>query len=214
MAQDADEIEHPAPTVSQDAGYQQTDTVVHEVSATLVVPRISPTSSYASAYTFVSAQVLGSSARLPFIQAGINEDESDRHITYTAYWSDNAHGAKSVPRFAVKPGDRVSVSLAHGHRHWTITFADGATRRRIVTSQEGDATFKDALWTQEDPDVGSHFYVYPKITEVRISNLSVNGVAPAQWELNPDWMSIGRSGVRFKPTALTRDAFTVAPTGR
>jgi Peptidase A4 family len=211
MAQDAEIVEHPAATVGPDAGYEQIDAVIHHVSATLVVPRISSTSPYATAYTDVSAQVLGSSASLPFIQAGISEDESHRHTTYSAYWSDNAHGLKFVPRFSVRPGDRVSVSLKHADRHWTITFVDGTTSRQIVTSQEGDATFKDALWTQQDPDAGSSYYVYPKIADVRISNLSVNGVAPAQWELQPDQMSMGRSGVKFTPTVLVGDAFTVVP---
>ncbi len=213
LAEDTHAIENPTPTVGHFAGYHETDMIVHQLSATFTVPRIKPTASYADASTWVGAQVLGQDyLRLPFIQAGIDEDETDHQPpTDKAFWSDNAHHFYPVPLFSVRPGDKVSVSLTHARGHWIITAADGRTRRRIVTSQEGYATFTDAVWTQEDTDVGSHFYVYPRLTDVRISKLLVNGTAPAQWELSPDWMSTGHSRVSFKPTALTGDAFTVVP---
>jgi hypothetical protein len=203
-----------APTVGHFAGYQETDAVVSQISATITVPRISPGSSYSDAGTWVGAQVLGQDYRhLPFVQVGINEDESDyQPPTDAAFWSDNAHHFNPVLLFSVKPGDRVSVSLIHAHRHWIITAVDGTTHRRIVTSQEGGATFGLGEWAQEDTDVGSYYYVYPKMTDVHISKLSINDRPPARSVLYPDWMSIGHRGAAFKPTAPTRDAFAVVPT--
>jgi hypothetical protein len=203
-----------APTVGHFAGYQQISTVVSQISATITVPRISPSSSYSDAATWVGAEVRGQDyLHLPFVQVGISEDESDyQPPTDKAFWSDNAHHFNAVPIFSVKPGDRVSVSLVHAHRHWIITAVDGTTHRRIATSQEGGATFGLGEWVQEDTDVGSHFYVYPKMTDIHISKLSINDRPPARSVLYPDWMSIGHRGAAFKPTAPTRDAFAVVPT--
>jgi hypothetical protein len=212
LAADVKSVENPAPSIGHFAGYQEDDKIVHQVAATFVVPRVTPSYSDSDAATWVGAELPGEGQRLPFIQAGISEDETNNQPpTDTAFWSDTAHHYNAVVLFHVRPGDRVSVSLVHARHRWIITAADGRTRRRIVTSQEADATFSDAVWTQEDTDVGSHFYVYPRLSNVRISHLLVNGTRPEQWELNPDWMSIGRSGVRFKPTALSGDAFTVVP---
>jgi hypothetical protein len=157
--------------------------------------------------------VTGQGSNLPLIEAGVHErEEPDAPPTDQAFWTDTAREFKSVPLFSVRPGDRVSVSLTHTGSHWTITVIDGRTRRRIVTAQDGSATFGDAEWLQENPDAGSG-WVYPAMTEVHLSNLAVNGAAPTQSALDANLMSIGHSGREFKPTALARDAFTVEPIG-
>lgn len=119
LAADAKAVENHAPSVGHFAGYHETDMVVHQLSATFIVPHVKFGHSYSDAATWVGAEVLGKNdLRLPFIQAGISEDESnDQPPTDTAFWSDTAHHFDAVPLFSVRPGDKVSISLTHARRH-------------------------------------------------------------------------------------------------
>jgi hypothetical protein len=199
----------------QFAGYQQVGRVVSSVSATLTVPRASPGVHLAGAGTWVGAEAFGPNGlRIPFIQAGVNEIAPGGHRSgvYYAFWTDTARGFRPVPLFLVGAGDRVSARLTLSRHHWTVSISDKAIHRRIFTAQEGRATFQAALWLQEDITANAHTHrllPYPKLAPPRLSNLSVDGEAPAQPDLTPAWMSIGDT--LFKPTALRHDEFSVVP---
>jgi hypothetical protein len=121
--------------------------------------------------------------------------------------SDTAQGDHPSLLFSPRVGDRISVGLTHSKDHWIVSIVDGAAHRRIVTAQEGRAKFQQAEWSQEHPALGPYIVPYPKVTGLRISDLRVDGVAPAQRDLNPLWMLVGKEV--FEPSPLDRDGFTL-----
>jgi hypothetical protein len=195
------------------AGYAQIGPVVSSVSATLTVPRINPSSAVAGGGTWIGAEQLGPDGlHEPFIQVGVNEIAPGRRrpAVYYTFWTDTARGFRAFPLFRVRAGERVSVRLALSDQHWIVSIADGAVHRRIVTAQEGQALFDEALWIQEDISEGVPFHLapYPKLAAPRISDLSVDGAPPQPSKLNAEWMSVGAKV--FEPTVTRHDAFVVA----
>jgi len=196
----------------QFAGYTQGGPVVWQVSATLTVPRVSSLANTASASTWVAAGAVGPYGEgEPFIQVGVNyvagEPTPKAHLPsyYQVFWSDTAQGYLPSPLFSPRVGDRISLGLTLSKDHWIISIVDGAVHRRIVTAQEGRATFQLAEWYQEHPD--PDIFPYPKVSGLRISDLRVDGRAPAQRDLDFAWMLSGKEA--FEPSPLDHDGFTL-----
>ena len=190
--------------------------MVWQVSATLTVPRVSSRANTATASTWVGAEALGpyGGQGEPFIQVGVSEiagSTPPAHLppVYSVFWSDTARGDHPLLLFSPRVGDRISVGLKHSKDHWIVSIVDGAVHRRIVTAQEGGAKFQQALWSQEHPAAGQYILPYPKVTGLRISDLLVDGIAPAQRDLNPLWMLVGEKVI--EPSPLDRDGFTLLP---
>jgi Peptidase A4 family len=193
------------------AGYAQVGPVIRSVAATLTVPRVTNASSkqLALASTWVGAEALGTAGdREPFVQVGI--EAYANAPGYEAFWSDTARGGVVSDLFTVHAGDRVSASLTLSQRHWTIVIGDGAAHRRIVVAAPGTAKFQLALWCQEDEAYNHpNVMVYPRVRDVRFSDLAVDGRAPESPYLNPVWMSAGKTV--FEPGGMRDDAFTLLP---
>ncbi len=196
------------------AGYTQIGPVVRSVSATITVPVVSSRANTALASTWVAAEAVGPDGQgEPFIQVGVNaiagEPAPSAHLPtiYKAFWTDTDQGDHPSLLFAVHAGDRVSASLKLSQGRWIVWISDGSVHRRIVTAEEGNATFQQAAWLQEDSDKGLRLLAYPTVTGVRLSNVSVNGHAPAQQYLDPCWMSVGN--ILFEPSRLDHNGFTL-----
>lgn len=203
------------------AGYGQIGPVVRSVSATITVPQVvtARTQQAAAAATWIGAEALPFGEHAPFIQAGVEElpaGTKPKDSGYEVFW---AAGANLLPKplFFAHAGDRLSVSLKQSGGRWTVVAADGSRRRRIVTTQEGTARLRAALWWQENLAYNHpKWMVYPRITGVRFSNLSVNGRAPERQYLYPVWMSAdpvlsSAAKTVVEPSAVNHDAFTLRP---
>lgn len=196
------------------AGYTQIGRLVRSVSATLTVPRVSLSDNGYPASTWVGVEAVGPDGQFePFIQVGVSEMAGDwsgsGHLPawYEAFWSDTQRGDHGYSLFAVHPGDRVLASITLSDRHWIVSIVDGFVQRHVVIADEAGAHFQQALWIQEHPAAGEQLLPYPEVTGLRISDLLVNGTAPARGDLSSAWMSA--RGTVFEPTALSHDAFTL-----
>lgn len=200
------------------AGYAQVGPTVRSVSATLIVPSATTANrnGEAAASTWIGAQTLPNDSRSPFIQVGVEEiPVTPRLASYSVFWSDTAHHDFPIVLFQASAGDRVSVRLIHSRDRWTVVVSDGPVRRRIVTVEDGVGEFRLALWFQED--LGAEHpkqAVYPRLVGLRVSNLTVNGIAPRPVNLSPVWMSAdpeyaAAAKELIEPSAVRNDAFTL-----
>jgi hypothetical protein len=175
--------------------------------------------------TWIGAEAAGASSSAPFIQVGTNEDRVSRGGVgvnlagfnpdlYSAFWTDTAHSFVPVALFAVRPGDRITASLALTHGGvWEVRIADvnSHVSRTITTRQEGGAHFDEAEFLQEDVSSRGtqRALPYPQLTDTRFSQMKVDSLKLGITWLAPVWMSIG-NGV-LAPTLLTRDSFAIKP---
>ena len=187
---------------------------VSSVQGTWRVPAILATSRPGLATTWIGAQ--GAGTRGAFIQVGTADlcGYSPKHTLedrYWAFWSDRAHDYHLQPLFSVKPGDRLSATVALSRSGWTLTISDAATHKAAtLNTGESHAPLNTAQWTQEDPVTftGSR-YTFPSLTAIRISRLLINSTAPKYESLYSTWMSI--NGAYTAPSPLHRDGFQLRP---
>jgi hypothetical protein len=186
---------------------------VSSVDGSWTVPRIVDPSRSGLATTWISAQAPGT--RGAFIQIGTSElhGYSQAHVVenrYWAFWSDTARNFHPQFLFRVKPEDALSASLALAHKRWALTIVDhtSGSKARFSTSEDANASFDEAQWTQEDAttSTGKRF-PYPSLIGLRFSGLAVNAKPPTYASLYSTWMSV--NGISLAPTPLAGDAFTL-----
>jgi hypothetical protein len=110
----------------------------------------------------------------------------------------------------VRPGDVLSASLILARKRWALAVVDHTSRSnaRFSTSQDANASFDEAQWTQEDATTSTgERFPYPSLTGLGFSGLKVNSKPPTYASLYSTWMSV--NGVSLAPTPLTGDAFAL-----
>jgi hypothetical protein len=150
-----------------------------------------------------------------FIQVGSSElhGYARTHVAenrYWAFWSDTTRNFHPQFLFRVRPGDALSASLTLAHGRWALAIVDhtSGSNVRFSTSEDANALFDDAQWTQEDASTSTgEPFPYPSLTVVRFSRLAVNSAPPAYVSLYSTWMSV--NGVFLAPTPLAGDAFAL-----
>lgn len=186
---------------------------VSSVEGSWTVPRIVDPSRSGLATTWIGAQAPG--ARGAFIQIGDGElhGYSRSHAAenrYWAFWSDTTQNFHPRFLFRVRPDDALSASLTLADGRWALAIVDHTSGSdvRFSTSEDVNASFDDAQWTQEDARTSTgELFPYPALTVVRFSRLAVNSAAPAYASLYSTWMSV--NGVFLAPAPLARDAFVL-----
>jgi Peptidase A4 family len=186
---------------------------VSSVEGSWTVPRIVDPSRSGLATTWIGAQASG--ARGAFIQIGASElhGYSRAHVAenrYWAFWSDTTRNFHPQFLFRVRPDDALSASLTLAHGRWTLAIIDHTSGSdvRFSTSEDANASFDDAQWTQEDARTATgEPFPYPSLTAVRFSGLAINSATPAYASLYSTWMSV--NGVFLAPTPLAGDAFAL-----
>lgn len=183
---------------------------VRAVAASWSVPRMAGAGD-AHASTWIGAQAPGRFARSPFIQVGTVEDRgSSSTPAYAAFWTDTARGFHPQILFRVHAGDAMSTALTLTVGRWRVYIVDTTSGQRasFATREEGVADFNLAEWLQENPSVTSGSTTrYPRLSQVHMSALAINGARPRYNEVFAQWMSL--PGRDLAPTPLREAAFTV-----
>jgi len=197
-------------------GYRYWPTVVRSVSAIWRVPAISAKSPDGNASTWIGAQ--NEKGGYPFIHVGTTENDILGSRFYFAFWSDTAVDFHPQPMHPVAPGDWVEVSMTRREAAWHLVL-DYLTSGRVTTTNVtygGVAPFTQAEWLQEDPTPSNITEVdlsYPKMTDVRFTEVRLNGGAPHLALANGQTL-MATGGVFRVPTPFAADAFgLVPPTG-
>jgi hypothetical protein len=184
---------------------------VSSVGAAWSVPTMAGGPGAAHASTWIGAQAIAAPARSAFIQVGTTEDRGRAsHPVYAAFWTDTKRGYHPQVLFQVSAGDRVSTALRRVAGRWQVVIADATSGQRAAfgTREEGAAAFSLAEWLQEDPsDTSGQATPYPELSEVRITHLAANGVAPRYADLYAQWMSVG--GTNLVPRPAREGAFSI-----
>jgi hypothetical protein len=196
---------------------------VSSVSATWTVPRMGA-NALGTASDWIGAQSGGIGS--PFIQIGVTEQRyvskgfSNLHlprsayqVSYTAFWSDTAHGYHPVYVGGVLPGDAVHASLRLVDGKWRMHLVDRHTLLDVNrrTSQEAQAPLHLAEWAQEDVAYGKvRLFPYPRLSAFTFGELKVDGHDPGAKELFSNSMPV-RSRVILVPSRVAADQFTIGP---
>jgi hypothetical protein len=191
---------------------------VQSVSASFTVPRITSGSPLSQAATWIGVQGAGPPAR--FVQIGEIESRfwsSQKQKTVDVYftvWSDTARHFKPQPLFPVSPGDTLSASLTHAHKHWALAITDDTSSKkaRFSIGAETDGPFNQAAWLQEDPGRENDHARYPQMAPPIFQDLTVNSAKPSRAALYSQWMSVNHGNLA--PAPPHDDSFTLerAPT--
>ena len=184
---------------------------VHSVGASLKVPRIAGGSALSEASTWIGAQGQGPPAR--FVQIGEIEarfwsPKKQKTVDgYFTFWSDTAHHFEPKPLFPVSPGDTLSASLTLANKQWTLSIKDNTSGKsaRFSITDEVQAPFNQAEWTQEDPGNPNNHARYPQMAAPVFQHLTVNSTEPAP--IYSRWMSVNHGNLA--PTVVHDDSFTL-----
>jgi hypothetical protein len=186
---------------------------VTAIGGSWTVPRIVDPSRFGLATTWIGAQAPGS--RGAFIQIGASElhDYSRAHVVenrYWVFWSDTMRNFHPQFLFRVRPDDALSASLTLAHKRWALAIVDhtSGSNARFSTSEDANASFDEAQWTQEDATTSTgERFPYPSLTWLRFNGLAINSATPSYASLYSTWMSV--NGVSLAPTPLADDAFAL-----
>jgi hypothetical protein len=195
------------------AGYTWTGSV-HSVHAAWRVPEIKEGSPCGSAATWIGASTEGQG----FIQIGIDEQclkPAERSLglpleaSFWAFWSDTEKGDHPRLLYEVRAGDLIEATATLSQKIWRLTITDRSTgsHSSFRTVQETERIPISADWFQEDPLEPSKYALYPQLSEVRLSDVLVNGRQPGQEELESAELNLGQE--TLVPSPLRNDSFSI-----
>ncbi len=192
------------PQLGSFSGYSWNGAVT-QVSASWAVPAILGAAGSTSASTWIGVQGPQQGA---FFQIGIIEETFDGQSSYEAFWSDTAHGFHPQILMNVVQNDQIHASISDLNGSWSARITN-LTRGETSTAPTPAADFADldqAEWLQEDPKLPHGPSPYPDIAQTYLSQIEVNGSAPASADLVPEWMVLP-GGRRVEPSPLNNDGF-------
>ncbi|MGH9017007.1 MAG: hypothetical protein ACRDY1_04580 [Acidimicrobiales bacterium] len=202
----------PAPFT----GFGGYDWLTHTTSirARWTVPTIVDRRPDVSGSTWVGAE---SSIMPAFVQLGVTEQRpGSSSPEYAGFWSDTTRHFLAQPIGGpVRPGDVVDAAMTQTASGWILTLADvtGHWTRTVSTGYQGNGTFTEGEWIQEDPTTSLDAAVdvpYPVTTVVGFSDVRIDGGVPPLTIADAAALS-APDGVYLVPSAFTDDAFTLPP---
>jgi hypothetical protein len=194
------------------ASYAWQGREVRSVHGEWRVPEIEEGSPCGIASTWIAAYGEGQA----FIQIGTIEgcarparDQLPLEAEYFTFWSDTSKRYHPHPLYQVQPGDPIEATLDIRHREWRLTIVDHGTgvKSRFATREETQRPPYIAEWAQEDPERHNSEARYPRLDEVKLSDVLVNGNPPNLEDLTRNTMSIGEE--LLAPTPLHDDSFAI-----
>jgi hypothetical protein len=176
------------------------------------VPRAAPLTTGTAG---IASTWLGAGAgRADFVQAGtfeVGSRSAPRGSTQdVAFWSDTAHRGAPVSLFALRAGDRLSISLVVRSQRWWLVVTDATSReRKSVAGRFRTRTlFSEADWIQEDPpEPSGRAAPYAHVGAVAFTDVSVNHLTPTPSRLYSRWLSV--EAVTYGPSAFTDHGFDI-----
>lgn len=199
----------PANALGSFVGYRWSGVPI-SLSAEWRVPSILQ-SSEGDASTWIGLQ----SSSGTFIQIGTTEDAFlGVHSVYAGFWSDDRVHFHPQRTFSstVRPGDLMSASISDSERGWRMQIIDTRDHSSFIkTIPIVKADFDEAEWFQEDPTNESTDspLPYPRLSQIRLTKLKLNGRVPTMGLGNQEWMSV--PGQDFAPTSFRHGGYTVVP---
>jgi hypothetical protein len=209
---DSSEITGSIGSIASDAWKGE----VSSVHASWHVPEIREGSPCGTAATWIGASAEGGA----FIQIGTNEEcvaptrRSDGlplEANYYTFWSDTSKQFHPHGLYEVRAGDLVEATLDMHHRRWRLTIVDETTgtKASFTTTEETQRQPYRAEWAQEDVELPTSYSPYPRLTEVKLTDVIVDGRTPPGEELESSAMSVGNE--LLAPTPLRDDSFVIRP---
>ena len=190
------------------------------VSAAWTIPRLETSRSNVTAASWIGAQ----SSDGAFIQVGTMETrgtdpDNEGDLPYEVFWSDTQRHFQPQILATIHPGDRFTAKMTLVGGRWRIEIRDLTDLRvrgdhpiiGFSTSEEAKASFTLTEWLDERQAPTSG-WAYPALSEVKFTQLQVNGRSPAPSQLEASWMSI--PSINLGPSPLTDDSFTIQPQKR
>jgi hypothetical protein len=189
---------------------------VSSVHAAWRVPEIKEGSPCGIAATWIGANDEGQG----FIQIGTIEQclkPTQRSLgipleaNYYTFWSDTARGDHPRTLYEVRAGDLVEATLDLSHGRWRLTLIDATTAMKasFTSTEETQRRPYKVDWVQEDVLLPDVYAPYPRLSEVKLGHVLVNGKVPGIEQLEATAMSLGKE--TLAPTPLQSDAFAVQP---
>jgi hypothetical protein len=179
-------------------------------------PSISPTSRPGGAATWIGVQSTTSNG---FIQVGVTEfAEASGKDIYSAFWSDAGLKFHPQPLGALSPGESIVASMKRYTSGWHISIRNGSHSWSVTRNIRYSSNDQNSIaeWIQEDPSSGSGLsrdIPYPKISNVKFSNVLLNGSSPLL-KIKNGLVLIASADQILVPTKMSDDSFTfVAPKG-
>jgi hypothetical protein len=180
------------------------------------VPEIKEGSPCGIAATWIGASDEGQG----FIQIGTTEQclKPTQHslglpleANYYTFWSDTSRGYHPHTLYEVRAGDLLEATLNLSHGRWRLTIVDDttATKASFTSTEETQRRPYRAEWVQEDVLLPDVYAPYPRLSEVELSHVLVNGRVPGSEQLESTALSLGKE--TQAPTPLHDDAFEVQP---
>ncbi len=200
-------------------GYSERKAGVDEISASWVVPRISPSARTGDASTWIAIEGRTGS----FLQLGTEE----RVVTgpgptfarpkYRGFWSDTALDFHGQPVLDVAGGDHVEASMRRVDQGWRLRLTDvtRGTAAALTVPYGGKRHFTQGDWLQEDSSSGTgcNALAYPDMTGVSLHDLRIDNVVPDLSYARATVLE-APNGVILVPSRFRGDGFSVSrPTG-
>lgn len=155
-------------TSSNWSGYAATGGTFSSVTATWIVPSVSPSVAGADA-TWVGIGGISSS---DLIQAGTQATVSGGDVAYTA-WIEMLPAASKPVSLAVSAGDSVTVTITQtGPLDWAIAMKNNTTGNRYATTVQYRSSNSSAEWVQEAPSTGRGIVPLDSFGTLRVSGAS------------------------------------------
>ncbi len=134
------------------SGYAATSGTFSAVTGTWTVPQMLSSGSFGTDATWVG---IGGVNSRDLIQAGTEETTVASGTVQWDAWIEALPQASRQVRFAVKPGDSVTVSISQqGSGQWLIQFNNNTTGESYQTTVQYQSSLSSAEWIEEAPSAG------------------------------------------------------------
>jgi hypothetical protein len=143
------------------------------VTGSWVVPKVTITASNRYAADWVG---IGGYSSGDLIQSGTSEESVNGHAKYYA-WTEILPAPESrISRFAVHPGDSITVDVDQvSMGSWTITVTNHTSARVFTKNLNYASTYSSAEWIHEAPMVGATQARLATTTNANFDHGTVNG---------------------------------------
>lgn len=157
------------------SGYAITSRPFTSITGTWVVPTVSGSkhgATYSSSWTGIDGF-----NNSDLIQAGTEQDFYNGRAHYYAWWEILPAAETRISSVAVRPGDRVTVSISKRASGWAINLTDSRTTS-FTTTQSYFGPGTSAEWIEEAPSVGGRIARLAKYSTATFDPGTVNGSSP------------------------------------
>jgi Peptidase A4 family len=157
------------------SGYAALSGTYSEVSATWVVPAVSPTPSPTFSAIWIG---IGGFSDSGLIQVGTEQDYTGSG-RYYAWWEVLPSAEARIDSVAVRPGDHIAGSISRrSGTTWTIAFQNQTSGQSFSTSKVYAGSQRSAEWILEAPDIGKNAANLAHYGRTTFNPVTANATSP------------------------------------